>query len=156
MKTLTIAMPTIAACAATNCSYTVDESCQARAITVGDGIHPGCDTFVQTSHRVPANSRVAGVGACKVEACRHNRDLECEAASIELELHAEIVAFMIAQQQVGSLVGGEAPREADRQRVAVESHRSLPAMAASSSAASVVSRVNGPAWSSDEANAIIP
>ena len=39
---------------------------------------------------------------------------------------------------------------------AVESQRSLPAMAASSSAASVVSRVNGPAWSSEEANAIIP
>src|SRR5690554_5254872 len=88
MKTLTIAMPIIDTCAATNCSYNVDESCQARAITVGDGIHAGCDTFVQTSNRVPAHSREAGVGACKVEACRHNRNLECEAPSIKLELHS--------------------------------------------------------------------
>jgi hypothetical protein len=39
---------------------------------------------------------------------------------------------------------------------AVESHGSGPAMARSSSAASVTSRVNGPAWSSEEAKAIIP
>ena len=38
----------------------------------------------------------------------------------------------------------------------VESFGSRPTMAPSSSAASVTSRVNGPAWSSEEANAIIP
>ena len=40
--------------------------------------------------------------------------------------------------------------------VEVESHGSRPTMWRSSSAASVTSRVSGPAWSSDEANAIIP
>ena len=38
----------------------------------------------------------------------------------------------------------------------VESHGSLPTMWLKSSAASVTSRVSGPAWSSDDANAIIP
>jgi hypothetical protein len=38
----------------------------------------------------------------------------------------------------------------------VESRSSWPTMWRSSSAASVTSRVSGPAWSNDEANAIIP
>ena len=50
---------------------------------------------------------------------------------------------------VGSVTGSGRPSD-------VESHGSLPAIAPSSSAASVVSRVNGPAWSSDEAKAIMP
>ena len=50
---------------------------------------------------------------------------------------------------VGSCTGSGRPSD-------VESHGSAPAIAPSSSAASVVSRVNGPAWSSEDANAIIP
>ena len=38
----------------------------------------------------------------------------------------------------------------------VESHGSWPTIAPNSSAQSVTSRVSGPAWSSEEANAIIP
>ena len=38
----------------------------------------------------------------------------------------------------------------------VESHGSSPTIEANSSAASVTSRVNGPAWSSEDAKAIIP
>jgi hypothetical protein len=38
----------------------------------------------------------------------------------------------------------------------VASHSSWPTMCLSSSAASVTSRVSGPAWSSEEAKAIIP
>ena len=41
-------------------------------------------------------------------------------------------------------------------RIEVESRGSSPTIAPSSSAASVTSRVNGPAWSSEEAKAIIP
>ena len=40
--------------------------------------------------------------------------------------------------------------------IEVESRASWPTMWRSSSAASVTSRVSGPAWSSDEAKAIIP
>ncbi len=50
---------------------------------------------------------------------------------------------------VGARTGSGRPSD-------VESHGSCPTIAPSSSAASVTSRVNGPAWSSDEANAIIP
>jgi hypothetical protein len=50
---------------------------------------------------------------------------------------------------VGALTGSGRPSE-------VESQGSAPAIAPSSSAASVTSRVNGPAWSSEDANAIIP
>ena len=50
---------------------------------------------------------------------------------------------------VGSSIGSGRPVE-------VESHPSAPTMWRNSSAASVTSRVSGPAWSSDEAKAIIP
>ena len=49
----------------------------------------------------------------------------------------------------GSAIGSGRPSE-------VESRGSWPTIAPSSSAASVTSRVNGPAWSSEEAKAIIP
>ncbi len=47
-------------------------------------------------------------------------------------------------------------RTGSRRPIDVESHGSAPAIASSSSAASVTSRVNGPAWSSEEAKAIMP
>ena len=50
---------------------------------------------------------------------------------------------------VGSLTGSGSPSACCRTGPA-------PTIAPSSSAASVTSRVNGPAWSSDDANAIIP
>ncbi len=50
---------------------------------------------------------------------------------------------------MGARTGSGRPSE-------VESQGSWPAIAPSSRAASVTSRVNGPAWSSDEAKAIIP
>jgi hypothetical protein len=49
----------------------------------------------------------------------------------------------------GTPIGSGRPSE-------VESHGSCPTIAPSSSAASATSRVNGPAWSSEEAKAIIP
>lgn len=86
---LTIEMSTISACAATACSYNVDEECHALAITVGSGIHPSCDTYVEASRHVTAHGDPAGVGACKVEVCRHNRELECAAPVINVQRHSE-------------------------------------------------------------------
>jgi hypothetical protein len=81
---ITIEMPMVADCLVRECAYNVDESCFARAITIGDGVHPGCDTFFGA----PTHSRIhnmrAGVGACKVTACRHNDDLECQAERIRV------------------------------------------------------------------------
>ena len=86
---LTIEMPPIDACDASTCAYNVDRKCHARAITIGDGIHPACDTFVTTANHVPDRPDPAGVGACKVDVCRHNRDLECEAAAIKVAPHGQ-------------------------------------------------------------------
>ncbi|MCZ7680602.1 MAG: DUF1540 domain-containing protein [Sandaracinaceae bacterium] len=79
-----IDMPNVASCAVRQCAYNVDGSCHAKAITVGDGVQPGCDTYLR-SRRHTETAAHAGVGACKVEACRHNRDLECAAGSIRVD-----------------------------------------------------------------------
>jgi hypothetical protein len=79
---LTIDMPVVSECAATECAYNVGMSCHARAITIGDGVHPGCDTFLGAASHAHDTSRTAGVGACKVTGCRHNDDFECTASKI--------------------------------------------------------------------------
>lgn len=81
---ITIEMPMVADCMVRECAYNVDEACYARAITIGDGVHPGCDTFFGTPTHSRVHSLRAGVGACKVMACRHNDDLECQAESIRV------------------------------------------------------------------------
>ena len=54
------------------CAYNVDETCHARAITVGDGLHAACDTFFVSDLHTRGTSNNAGVGACKVTDCRYN------------------------------------------------------------------------------------
>jgi hypothetical protein len=85
---ISIEMPTIDACDATGCAYNANHECHARAITVGDGIHPACDTYIPAGDHVD-RSEPAGVGACKVSGCRHNRNLECEATAIRVAPHRE-------------------------------------------------------------------
>ena len=83
---LNVLVPEVESCAVTRCGYNVDESCRARAITVGDGEHPACDTFLPRDDHARGPGH-AGVGACKVEVCRHNRDLECSADAIRVGDH---------------------------------------------------------------------
>ena len=78
---MTVEMPCIRTCSMTECAYNHDQSCHARAITIGDGTHPGCDTFFKCGSHCGAN-HMAGVGACKVACCKHNTDLECQASEI--------------------------------------------------------------------------
>lgn len=52
------------------------------AITAGDGVHLGCNTFLAASNHRHETVERAGVGACKVAACRHNDDYQCAAAQI--------------------------------------------------------------------------
>lgn len=85
-----IDMPAVGACSVTECAYNNDSKCHAKAITVGNGAHPGCDTFLgggvdHTQLRV-----TAGVGACKVTGCRHNAELECMADSIEVGIQQRV------------------------------------------------------------------
>ena len=81
---MTINVPVVSGCTAGECAYNVDEQCHARAITIGDGVHAGCDTFLSATKHIRDNQQVAGVGACKVSGCVHNEDFECIADQIEV------------------------------------------------------------------------
>lgn len=85
MKTLSIEMPYVAECSVTECAYNVGQNCHARAITVGDGVNPGCDTYFRNTVHSQEQDRIAGVGACKVHGCHYNRDLECFADHIQVK-----------------------------------------------------------------------
>ncbi|SDJ87607.1 DUF1540 domain-containing protein [Microbulbifer yueqingensis] len=76
-------MPEVARCAVNQCAFNSDDACHARAITIGEGSDPDCDTFFDNSHHTHS-SRTAGVGACKMTDCSHNEDLECSAESIQV------------------------------------------------------------------------
>lgn len=91
MKKLTIEMPIVSECAVTECGYNVDQSCHARAITIGHGLHPGCDTYFKGAPHTKAVSREAGVGACKVTSCSYNEDYECITDSIRVGVEAGTV-----------------------------------------------------------------
>jgi hypothetical protein len=88
MKQVSIEMPVVSQCSISQCAYNTDNCCHARAITVGDGAHPGCDTYLclsdATAPHSNAKKRMAGVGACKVTACRYNEDYECMAEEIHV------------------------------------------------------------------------
>lgn len=76
-------MPEVANCAVAQCAFNADSACHAKAITIGDGSTPDCDTFFGNSHHTHS-ARTAGVGACKMEDCQHNDDFECAADSIQV------------------------------------------------------------------------
>jgi len=82
MHTLTIDMPVVAECSAAACVYNAEGRCHAKAITIGDGMHPACDTFMDADRHARDRQRISGVGACKVSICRHNEDYECAADNI--------------------------------------------------------------------------
>lgn len=87
MKT-TVEMPAVQTCTVAECAYNADSRCHAKAITIGDGVHPGCDTFMDGADGHTALNVTAGVGACKVTGCSHNSDLECTAESISVAMEA--------------------------------------------------------------------
>jgi hypothetical protein len=82
MSTIAIDTPVVGECSVAECAYNANNGCHARAITVGDGIHPGCDTFLAATPHSRDTTRHAGVGACKVSPCQHNDDYECTAGQI--------------------------------------------------------------------------
>lgn len=84
MTRITIDMPMISECLAGSCAYNVSSRCHARAITVGDGTHPGCDTFLQGDRHTRQAQLIAGIGACKTTVCKYNDDLECMADSVKV------------------------------------------------------------------------
>jgi hypothetical protein len=81
---MNIEMPPVNQCDVKTCGYNVEACCHAKAITIGDGDNPGCDTFFNTGKHCKDGERIAGVGACKVSGCQFNNDFECSAESIEV------------------------------------------------------------------------
>ena len=84
MEKLILEISQVQRCDARSCSYNVDGSCHAKAITIGDGAVPACDTYLDLGIHCRTSSRTAGVGACKVSRCRFNDDLECTKTYISI------------------------------------------------------------------------
>jgi hypothetical protein len=96
---LLLDLPAVNECDARNCAYNVNRVCHARAITIGSGLHPECDTFLAADTHVQDTTSIALVGACKMSACCYNDDLECRAPSIAVahhERHADCTTFRAA------------------------------------------------------------
>lgn len=86
MEKVTIQMPKVMKCTINNCGYNHGDRCHAKAITIGDVIHPECDTFLDSQKHTNERNRIACVGACKVIDCVHNEDFECCADYITVKL----------------------------------------------------------------------
>jgi len=94
---ITIDMPLVDTCTVSECGYNGDNKCHARAITIGDGVHPGCDTALLESSRHTGENNLAGVGACKVTGCTFNEELECYADSITVSTANNSIQCMTFQ-----------------------------------------------------------
>jgi hypothetical protein len=99
MKQVSIEMPLVAQCSVLECAYNTNSCCHARAITVGDGVHPGCDTFLNSADHTKAKQRTAGVGACKVSACQFNDDYECVTEQITIGHASSSVCCLTYQRR---------------------------------------------------------
>ena len=77
-------LPEVRLCSIAECAYNRERQCCARAITIGDETDPNCDTFFSTVRHAQSPS-AAGVGACKIYACLHNDDYECQAPNIVVD-----------------------------------------------------------------------
>ncbi len=75
-------MPKVMKCEISDCSYNMDNSCHAMAITIGNGMLPRCDTFCKSAMKGGDANCMACVGACKTSSCSYNSNLECEATAI--------------------------------------------------------------------------
>jgi hypothetical protein len=84
MKTISVEMPLVKKCDVSNCGYNQNDTCHAKAITIGDHSNPGCDTFLDSQTHIHEKKRIAGVGACKVSSCFHNVDFNCSAHMIDV------------------------------------------------------------------------
>ena len=64
---------------------------------LGDpGGEPACDTFFQSARHGGVQNATAGVGACKTDLCKFNRDYECSASAVQIGMqhnHADCMTF---------------------------------------------------------------
>lgn len=89
MQHLTVIMPLVKNCSVGKCAYNTENRCHAKAITVGDGQCPGCDTFLDMPSPAAHTKQpgcTAGVGACKVSNCQFNTGYACTASDITIAI----------------------------------------------------------------------
>ena len=84
-------MPAVSHCEVSECAYNSDGMCHAMAITVGDAVHPRCDTFCTSISQDLDTNCMAGVGACKTTACMFNKGLECSASDVSVGFNMDEV-----------------------------------------------------------------
>jgi hypothetical protein len=77
-------LPKVAKCDITECAYNHEKMCHASAITVGNGLHPRCETFFSRSQKGGDIGAIGKVGACKSANCEYNQNLECQAPEINV------------------------------------------------------------------------
>jgi hypothetical protein len=77
-------MSVVMKCEVNDCAYNMDNCCHTMAITIGDSVHPRCDTFCQATMKGGDTAHMAGVGACKVSACKYNTGLQCRTSGISV------------------------------------------------------------------------
>lgn len=77
-----IPMAVVAECTVPECVYNRASRCHARAITIGNGDHPQCDTFHCAHNHPQDDAPPTGVGACKLVSCHFNHHYNCEAERV--------------------------------------------------------------------------
>lgn len=84
-------LPKVKVCDVTECCYNRNKECHAGAIQVGDAgptNHPACDTFTQGGNKCGVDRDSGNIGACKVQVCTFNNNLECNAPNIHVGHHS--------------------------------------------------------------------
>lgn len=79
-------LPDVLDCNAKTCAYNRENECHAGAINIGSE-QPLCDTFFKVPISGGYNNIFPKVGACKVDSCRFNNDLECNSVGIHVQLN---------------------------------------------------------------------
>ncbi|KMQ52078.1 hypothetical protein CHISP_1067 [Chitinispirillum alkaliphilum] len=84
-------MPKINKCDATQCVYNENGKCITYAITVGSE-KPCCDTFMAPQGNISKGGIkgiLAAVGACHMNDCKFNQNLECSASEINVTVPSQ-------------------------------------------------------------------
>ena len=74
-------------CMLGKCLYNDNRKCRARIISIGDGDHPRCDTFIIGKSKGGDTKTMGRVGDCKVIKCSYNDSQKCTVKNIDVGLH---------------------------------------------------------------------
>lgn len=92
-----VAMPRVAECTVTGCSYNPDEACGAFAVTVTTD--SSCATFIPLDSKGGLSKVVSQVGACQRADCAFIQDLECAAGSVRMGASADAADCLTYQKR---------------------------------------------------------